>query len=61
MPATQNDLIIRLKIVGGASCQIDLAGMVDEGAACSKVTLNGKDLACDSDNGWRWSMPTPSS
>jgi hypothetical protein len=24
------------------------------GAACSgKVTLNGKDLECDSDNGWR--------
>jgi hypothetical protein len=55
VPGTQNELISTFqKIVGGASCQIDLKGMVDEGAACSgKVTLNGKDLACDSDNGWR--------
>jgi hypothetical protein len=55
VPATQNDLIATFqKIVGGASCQIDLKGMVDDGAACSgKVLLNGKELPCDSDNGWR--------
>jgi hypothetical protein len=55
VPATQNDLIATFqKIVGGASCQIDLKGMVDDGAACSgKVMLNDKELACDSDNGWR--------
>ncbi|HKP63883.1 MAG TPA: vWA domain-containing protein [Polyangiales bacterium] len=55
VPATQNDLIATFqKIVNGASCQIDLKGMVDEGAACSgKVMLNDKDLTCNSDNGWR--------
>jgi hypothetical protein len=55
VPATQTDLISTFqKIVSGASCQIDLKGQVDESAACSgKVTLNGKDLPCNSDDGWK--------
>jgi len=55
VPATQTDLIATFqKIVSGASCQIDLKGKVDSAAACTgKVTLNGKDLACDSNDGWR--------
>lgn len=55
VPATKSDLISTFQeIVSGASCQIDLKGQVDTAAACSgKVTLNGKDLPCDSDNGWR--------
>ena len=55
VPSTQGDLVSTFqKIVGGASCQIDLNGRVDKAAACSgKVSLNGKDLACNSDNGWR--------
>ena len=55
VPATQNDLIATFqKIVGGASCQIDLKGRVDEAAACSgKVTLNGKSLPCNGNDGWK--------
>jgi hypothetical protein len=55
VPSTKGELISTFqKIVSGASCQIDLKGQVDTGAACSgKVTLDGKDLACDSDNGWK--------
>ena len=54
-PSTQGDLVSTFqRIVGGASCQIELKGRVDEAAACTgKVTLNGKDLACASDDGWR--------
>jgi hypothetical protein len=54
-PSTKGDLISTFqKIVSGASCQIDLKGHVDTGAACSgRVMLDGKDLACDSDNGWK--------
>jgi hypothetical protein len=55
VPSSKGDLIATFqKIVSGASCQIDLKGQVDAGAACSgKVTLDGKDLPCDSDNGWK--------
>ncbi len=55
VPSTRGDLVSTFqRIVGGASCEIELKGRVDEGAACSgKVTLNGKDLACNSDDGWR--------
>lgn len=54
-PATQADLIDTFqKIVGGASCQIDLNGKVDVGQECAgKVTMNGSELACASDDGWR--------
>lgn len=55
VPATQNDLVATFRdIVGGASCQIDLKGEVMQGKECAgKVTLNGTDLSCASDDGWR--------
>jgi hypothetical protein len=55
VPATKDDLVNNFrKIVGGASCQIDLHGKVMDGQECAgKVTLNGLDLKCASDNGWR--------
>jgi hypothetical protein len=55
VPSTRGELISTFqKIVSGASCQIDLKGQVDTGAACSgKVTLDGKDLECNNDNGWK--------
>jgi hypothetical protein len=54
-PASQNDLVKTFRdIVGSASCQIDLKGMVKQGQECAgKVTLNGSDLACGSNDGWR--------
>jgi hypothetical protein len=54
-PSTQSDLIATFRdIVGTASCQIDLRGKVEAGKECvGKVTLNGQDLACGSDDGWR--------
>jgi hypothetical protein len=53
-PASQNDLVKTFRdIVGSASCQIDLKGMVKQGQECAgKVTLNGSDLACGSNDGW---------
>jgi hypothetical protein len=55
VPATQGELVSTIqKIVGSASCQIDLKGTVKPGQQCAgKVTLNGTDLICDNDNGWR--------
>jgi len=55
VPATQNDLVTTFReIVGSASCQIDLKGEVMQGKECAgKVTLNGTDLTCASDDGWR--------
>jgi hypothetical protein len=55
VPATQTDLVTTFRdIVGSASCQIDLKGMVKQGQECAgKVTLNGSDLNCGSDDGWR--------
>ncbi|HKU42139.1 MAG TPA: vWA domain-containing protein [Polyangiales bacterium] len=55
VPASQNDLVKTFRdIVGSASCQVDLKGMVKQGSECAgKVTLNGTELACDNDNGWR--------
>ena len=54
-PSSQAELVNTFRaIVGGASCQIDLKGMVKEGQECGgKVTLNGNDLACGSNDGWR--------
>jgi hypothetical protein len=55
VPATKDELVTNFrKIVGGASCQIDLHGKVMMGQECAgKVSLNGSDLTCASDNGWR--------
>ena len=54
-PASQNELVKTFRdIVGSASCQIDLKGMVKQGQECAgKVTLNGGDLACGTADGWR--------
>jgi hypothetical protein len=54
-PASQNDLVKTFRdIVGSASCQIDLKGMVKQGMECAgKVTLNGNELACGNNDGWR--------
>jgi len=54
-PSTQQDLIATFRdIVGTASCQIDLKGKVEAGKECSgNVTLNGQQLTCSSDDGWR--------
>jgi hypothetical protein len=54
-PSTQADLITTFRnIVGTASCQVDLKGKVESGKECSgKVTLNGQELTCGSDDGWR--------
>jgi hypothetical protein len=55
VPATQTELVATFRdIVGSASCQIDLKGMIEPGRECDgEVSLNGEDLACNSDNGWR--------
>jgi len=55
VPSTQSDLIAAFRqIVGDASCQVELDGMVKPGAECSgKVTLNGIDLVCNQPNGWK--------
>jgi hypothetical protein len=55
VPASRADLINNFQsIVGGATCQVSLNGMVASGKECSgTVKLNGMDLMCNSDNGWR--------
>jgi hypothetical protein len=55
VPATKDELVTNFRnIVGSASCQIQLHGKVMKGQECAgKVQLNGKDLACNSDNGWK--------
>jgi hypothetical protein len=55
VPETQTDLVATFRdIVGSASCQIDLKGEVMQGKECAgKVTLNGTDLACGSNDGWK--------
>lgn len=55
VPASQKDLVATIqRIVGGASCQIDLKGMVEKGQECKgRVMLNDKELPCNNDNGWR--------
>jgi hypothetical protein len=55
VPSTQQALIDTfLQIVGNASCQIQLEGSVVAGKECTgTVTLNGTELPCNSDNGWR--------
>jgi len=55
VPATKDELVNNFrKIVGSASCQIDLHGKVMDGQECAgKVSLNGSDLTCANDNGWR--------
>jgi len=55
VPSTKDELVTNFrKIVGSASCQIDLNGKVMMGQECAgKVKLNGADLACASDNGWK--------
>jgi hypothetical protein len=59
VPATQADLVATFEaIIGGATCQVSLNGMVVEDKACQgTVTLNGNTLACDSDDGWRLMDP----
>jgi hypothetical protein len=55
VPSSQGDLVMAFRdIVGSASCQVDLNGMVKAGSACSgMVELNGVNLPCANDNGWR--------
>jgi uncharacterized protein YegL len=55
VPSTQDALVQTFQqIVGAATCQIQLEGSVVPGKECSgRVTLNGSELACDSDDGWR--------
>jgi hypothetical protein len=56
VPSTRDALIQAFKdIVGpGVACDVHLNGMVKMGLECQgKVQLNGVDLACNSDNGWR--------
>jgi hypothetical protein len=55
VPSTRDALIETLQnIVGNATCQIQLDGMVVEGMHCSgEVLLNGVPLDCDSDDGFR--------
>jgi hypothetical protein len=60
VPSTRDELIATFRsIVGDATCQVLLDGMVAEGQQCrGSVMLNGQALACDSDNGWRLSDPS---
>lgn len=55
VPSTQDALVQTFQqIVGAATCQIQLEGSVVPGKECSgSVTLNGSELACNSDDGWR--------
>jgi hypothetical protein len=55
VPATQNDLIAAFrKIVGGATCQVSLDGMVKQGAECTgNVRLNTTELKCNDTDGWK--------
>jgi hypothetical protein len=59
VPSTQADLVAAFRqIVGSASCQVGLDGMVKQGSECGgKVSLNGVDLACNQANGWKLSDP----
>jgi hypothetical protein len=55
VPATRDELVTTFQqIIGGASCQIALQGMVMADQACSgTVTLSGTPLVCNDDNGFR--------
>jgi hypothetical protein len=55
VPASRAELINNFQsIVGGATCQVTLNGMVAAGKECSgTVKLNGMELMCNADNGWR--------
>lgn len=56
VPSTRDALIQAFRdIVGpGVACDVHLTGMVKMGLECQgKVQLNGVDLPCNSDNGWR--------
>jgi hypothetical protein len=59
VPSTQADLVAAFrKIVGGASCQVQLDGTVKQGQECGgMVQLNGKDLACNTTDGWKLTDP----
>jgi hypothetical protein len=59
VPSTQADLVAAFRqIVGNASCQVELDGVVKQGSECSgKVSLNGVELACNQSNGWKLTDP----
>jgi hypothetical protein len=59
VPSTQTDLVAAFrKIVGDASCQVQLDGMVKQGQECGGVVqLNGNDLACNTSDGWMLTDP----
>jgi hypothetical protein len=59
VPDNKQELIDALRqIVGGASCQVALDGMVMAGRECEgTVQVNGTPLACGADSGWRLSDP----
>jgi hypothetical protein len=55
-PQNPDDLTQTLtKLLGAVvSCDVELAGTLDVGRACEgSVTVNGKPLDCDSDQGWK--------
>jgi hypothetical protein len=59
VPSTQADLVATFQtIIGGATCQVSLNGMVTMGQECQgDVQLNGQPIACGSDDGWRLTNP----
>jgi hypothetical protein len=59
VPSTKDDLVAAFrKIVGSATCQVNLNGKIDAGKECSgNVSLNGANLTCNDANGWRLSDP----
>ena len=55
VPSTRDELIMTMQeLIGGAGCQIALAGNVNVDQACTgEVVLNGAPLLCNDDNGFR--------
>jgi hypothetical protein len=56
VPSSKDELIQAFRdIIGpGVACDVHLNGMVKMGLECKgKVQINGVDLPCDDDNGWK--------
>jgi hypothetical protein len=54
VPATQRDLVGAFqKVIGSASCQVSLDGIVEKGRECAgRVLLNSAALPCNQADGW---------